>query len=57
MEKEKVTTTLIIGVKAIYNNGELIYADPTAIAIMNDFHAEHSMQKLKYEGAATESRH
>jgi len=58
MEREKVISSPMIGVKAIYNNGELIYADPAALSILEGVRAVHEdPHKAEYGDNAPGSRH
>jgi len=58
MEKEKVISSPMIGVKAIYNNGELIYEDPAALSILEGVRAVHEdPHKAEYGDNAAGSRH
>lgn len=48
MRNRGVSLPTFIGVKAIYNRGELVYADPMNIAIVDDLQPEQGGQKLGY---------
>lgn len=55
MKNRRVNSQTFIGVKAIYNNGKLVYHDPKATA--NDSPNDHDFIKLKYDNNSVRNYH
>ncbi|MBN2515493.1 MAG: hypothetical protein JXC33_05605 [Deltaproteobacteria bacterium] len=55
MKNGKNSIPTLIGVKAIYTNGELLYPDPKAI--INDLPDDHDFKKLKCENNSARNYH